>query len=322
LAQSRVNTQGTGGIHTIQGRIYLPNGRSPEMPMTVKLQSSNFSTISVETDASGSFGFRFLAPGTYAVVVEAGENFEVAREYITIDPEVKIEGIPSMVVPKTFNVPVYLQLKRGLKAAAPEVVNARLAAVPKEALKHFEAGVKLAQSDKNEEAIQEYRQAIALYPSFNIALSYMGKAYLKLGRLEDAGNAFQEALKIDAKDFESKLGWGIVLLNNRSLEEAQKELLEAKELNSAAAAPRYYLGLLYLQIRKREEAKSELEQTEKLKNERDYPLTHYYLGGLYIAEKQYKLAVEELEKYLLLVPNAKDAERLRQTIADLRNKQN
>jgi len=321
FGQSRVNMQGTGGVHTIQGRVYLPDGRSPEMSLTIKLQSTN-PTITVETDASGGFGFRFLAPGTYTVVIEAGDTYEVAREYVIIDTEVKIEGMPSPVVPKTVNVPVYLQYKRGAKAAAPDVVNAKLAGVPKEALKHFKAALKLAQGDKNEEAIQEFRQAVALYPSFTFALNGMGQIYLKLGRLENASASFQETLKIDPKDFEARLHLGIVLLNLKSLAEAQKELLEAKELNSSAAAPRYYLGLLYLRNQKREEAKTELEQTEKLKNERDYPLTHYYLAGLYIAGKQYKLAVEELEKYLLLVPNAKDAEQLRLTIADLRTKQN
>src|SRR5687767_3602521 len=72
--QSRTNSTGTGGIHTIQGRIFLPGGSSPDSPVLVELQSTNYGTLSVQSDHNGGFAFRFLAPGNYSIVVNVGEN--------------------------------------------------------------------------------------------------------------------------------------------------------------------------------------------------------------------------------------------------------
>jgi tetratricopeptide (TPR) repeat protein len=49
-------------------------------------------------------------------------------------------------------------------------------------------------------------------------------------------------------------------------------------------------------------------------------LAHKYLGGLYMNTKP-KEAADELEKYIKLDPKAPDADRIKGTIKDLRNKQ-
>jgi Flp pilus assembly protein TadD len=321
MGQSRVNQSGTGGIHTIQGKVYLPNGRTSETSYLVKLQSTNFSTISVNTDQGGSFVFSAIAPGSYSIVVEAGDPFEVAHEYVVIDADIKIEGAPSVVTAKTVNVPVYLQFKRATRVAV-QVYNAKLAAVPKEAVKHYENGLKLSQANKTDDALLEFRQAVALYPAFGLAYNEIGKICLYQEKNDEAESAFRSALGVDGLDFEAKLHYGVVLMKKNELRNAQKELEEAKTINQTAAAPPYYLGLIFMSLRKFPEAKGEFELTEKLKSTRDYPLAHYYLGGIYWSEKQYKKAADELEKYLQIEPKAKGADQTRKTIQELRTKEN
>ena len=48
-------------------------------------------------------------------------------------------------------------------------------------------------------------------------------------------------------------------------------------------------------------------------------LAHRYLGGIYWRNKEYHEAADELEKYLKLEPNAPDAEKIRDTIKELRH---
>jgi tetratricopeptide (TPR) repeat protein len=313
---------GTGGLHSIQGRIYLPSGRTPETSITVKLQSTTFSTLSTDTDPGGAYMFGSLAPGSYVVVIDAGEMYEPAREYVVIDPEVKVEGMPAMVLPKIINLPVYLQFKRGAREPAAGVVNAKLANIPKEALKHYENGLKFSQTGKNDEALKEFRQAAMLYPEFAVAQTEIGKISLAAGKIDEAETAFRAALTGDAQQYEARLGLGIVLLNKKESVDAQKSLEEAKNMNQSAAAPAYYLGLLYFSQRKLIEAKNEFESAEKLKGDKDYPKAHFYLGGIYWGEKQYKKAADELEKYLAIDPNAKDADQTRKAIEQLRSKEN
>ncbi len=319
FAQSRSNASGNGGIHTIQGRIYLPNGRSIDEPVKVRLQSTNFTPISLDTDRSGTFIFSSIAPGSYSIVVEAGEAFETAYEYVVIDPQVKIEGVPMVVLPKVFNVPVYLQFKKAVREAVG-VYNARMATVPKDAMKRYESGMKLIQAGKNEEALTEFKQAVALYPNFSFAYTEIGKLCQALGKLTEAESAFRSALGIDSREYEARVRLGYILLSKNEFPDALKELEEAKSLNQSAAAPPYYLGLLHFRQRNFTGAKTEFELTEKLKGLKDYPLAHYYLGGIYWSEKQYKKAADELEKYLQIDPNAKDAEQTRKAIQELRTK--
>src|SRR5258708_38037314 len=82
-----VASTGTGGSSTLKGDVFFPSGRRAEGSIQVKLQSYNSGEITVMTDAKGSFTFASLAPGNYTVVVDAGENYEIARESVTIESE-------------------------------------------------------------------------------------------------------------------------------------------------------------------------------------------------------------------------------------------
>jgi hypothetical protein len=137
LSQSRANDFGTGGIHTIQGRIYLPSGKIADSSMIVRLDSTTFSSITVSTDVNGGFIFRSLAPGNYTVVVEGNDVFETAREYVTIEATGG-RVIPS---PKVFTLPIYLALKQKV-AQRVAVINAKLAQIPKAAMDLYEEAQK------------------------------------------------------------------------------------------------------------------------------------------------------------------------------------
>jgi tetratricopeptide (TPR) repeat protein len=327
-AQMGRNTSGTGGKHTIQGSIYLPGGTRTDNSITVKLESTTYSSLSVVADRSGSFSFTNLTPGSYTIVIDAGENFEITREYVYIDETAAPQGRsdPGAVrmrvteSPRIFRVPIYLQLKRN-KSLSNKILNAKLAGVPKDALKYYEKGIELSRSNKTEEAIFELRQAVAAYPQFSIALAELGKIYLKLSRLDNAIDALRLSVSIDPKNFEAKLDYGIALLNKKEIDNAQKQLTDATEINSSAVTPHYYLGIIFVEKQNLDEAQKELELGEKLAGEKSYPQLHKMLSGIYWEKKQYKMAADELEKYLQLSPNVKDAEKIRQVIKDLRSRQ-
>src|SRR5204863_9202267 len=82
-----VDQTGTGGRHTIQGRIYFPSGRRSDSRVKVKLENFNSGELSVLSDPNGSFVFRGLEPGSYTVVVDAGEDYEIAREVVYVDTD-------------------------------------------------------------------------------------------------------------------------------------------------------------------------------------------------------------------------------------------
>ena len=80
-----------------------------------------------------------------------------------------------------------------------------------------------------------------------------------------------------------------------------------------------YLGIATVKLRNYPEAEKELRRAIELGGNQ-IVLAHYYLGGIYWQARDYRRAVDELETYLRLSPNAPDAERVKTTIKDLRAK--
>lgn len=330
-AQLATNSSGTGGRNTIQGNIFLPNGnRSGDATINVRLESNSFSSLSVVVDRNGSFAFTNLTPGNYTLIVDAGDSFQTARESVYIDESLSISdmipgsgGAQTMMLPtmpRTIRVPIYLQLKKNAPVNNT-VLNAKLANVPKEALKHYEKGVEFVQGSKTEEAVAELKLAVAAYPQFSVALAELGKQYLKLGRLDEAIAALRSSVAIDAKYFPAKFDYGVALLNKKDFAAAEKEFREAAALDANAVTPHYYLGLTLIEKQNQDGAQKELELAEKLAGDKGFPQMHKLLSGIYWEKKLYKQAADELEKYLQVLPNAKDAETVRQVIKDLRARQ-
>ncbi|HKP67634.1 MAG TPA: tetratricopeptide repeat protein [Pyrinomonadaceae bacterium] len=318
-AQSRTNASGTGGMHEIRGKLYLPTGKTLDNPVEVELHSiSNFSTLKVITDREGAFAFRNLAPGNYQVVAHAGEQFEESREYITIDTEAT-GNVPMRATPKVVTVPVYLQFKRGI-ILRNEVINAKWSTIPKSTLDHFKHGVELGQENKIEEAEAELRKAIEQSPTFAPAYTELGKLALTTGKLDAAVDACKTAIKYDESDFEAHLNLGITYLNLKKYSEAESELVNAAYLNRAAVRPHYYLGLLFVTKGDLDVAQKAFEKAIELNGGKSLPNIHKYLGRIYMKKDMQKEALQELETYIKLAPKAQDADKVKKEIIDIRAK--
>ncbi len=319
-AQSRVNSAGTGGMHTIQGRLYLPNGKALDNGITVRLESTNFGTMTVQSDRNGGFAFRSLTPGNYAVVVEGDEYFESVREPVTIDTEVNA-GIRRVAAPKIFTLPIYLQLKRSTIARA-EVINAKWSAVPKEAMERYGRGLELVRENKTTEAAAEFRASIAAYAAFAPAHAALGKILLKAGDLNGAVAELRTAVRYDDSDFDAHIDLGIALLNLKRYREAEPELVTAAYLNRTAVTPHYYLGILFVVRNDLDVARKAFETAKELKGSRALPTLHKYLGRIYMAKGMKKEALEELETYVKLAPDAAGIEKVQRDISTLRGTAN
>lgn len=331
--QGGVDSTGTGGQHKIQGRIYYPSGRrSDATSVKVTLESSSSEKLFVLADLNGAFSFRSLAPGSYYLTVEAGADYEPARESVLIEGfGIRSRSIPSSElaranVPRTFNVIFNLRLKRGKggssgsnDASRPGVYNAGLANLPKPAVDLYEKALESARSGDSKKAIEQLKEAISYYPEFSQALNELGVQYLKLGQADKAVEALRSALRIKPDEFTPRLNYAIALLEKRETAEAEAQLRQALKKNDASWAAHMYLGITLISLRQYEEAEKELQRALSLGGD-NLSLPHYYLGGIYWRMGNHKRAADELEKYLQLAPKAAEAERIRATIKDLRSK--
>lgn len=311
---------GTGGIHIIQGYVFFPSGRRAEGPIVVKLQPTSGGEITVIADNSGGFVFSSLMPGNYSVVVNAGDGYELARDSVYIDTDLNLSrgGMRLPPTSRRYTVMIHLQEKRGA-AVKVGVINAALAEVPEKARKLFEKGLEHARTGDSEKAAESLKEAVALYPNFPLALNELGVQYLKLGHKEKAIETLKAAVKLTPEAYGPHLNLGIALLEAKKFSEAAEQLREALKLNSALPTGHMYLGLCLVRLNQYDEAEKELLLAVEGSNNQ-LAMAQYYLGGIYWKKEQYPKAVEALETYLRLTPNAQDAERVRATIKDLRGR--
>ncbi|MBV9928624.1 MAG: DUF2012 domain-containing protein [Acidobacteria bacterium] len=288
---------GTGGDRSIQGHVISPTGRLPETRIRVTLSSSNSGSRSTTVGEDGTFIFNNLETGPYELSIDAGNEYEVAREsvYISIQP--------------TVNLPVYLRLK-------PES-NPALAGVPKSAIDLYVKGEEAARKGDNDKAASLFGQALAQHPQFALAHNELGLVYMRTGKLDKALEEYKAASQALPDDPFVQLNYGTALTQKKEFAEAEKQLRAALKRLDKSAAAHLYLGITLIGQRQNDAAETELQQAIKLGGDQ-MGQAHRYLGGLYWGRKEYKRAAEELETYLKLTPKAPDAEKVKETIKQLK----
>ena len=317
-----VDNSGTGGRHSIQGRIIYSSGKRAETRIKVKLESPTYGDLSVLSDANGSFSFRSLNPGHYTVVIDGGEEFRTVREPVLIESsDVRTRsGTVGVPISRPFTLQIYMQPKT-LSAAQPRpgVINAALAGIPKPALELYDKALDSARKGESQKAVEQLKGALALHPDFALALSQLGVQYMKLKELDKAAENLRSALRLMPEDYATLLTYGIVLFERKQLAEAEEQLRKALAKNPSSPSAHYYLGLTLLKPNSYEEAEKELLSAVNSGGE-SIAMAHYYLGGLYWGRHEYKKAADALETYLRLAPQVENAARLRATIKVLRAK--
>jgi len=312
---------GTGGRHTIQGRIYFPSGRLADLRAKVNLENPSSGALSVLSDSDGAFKFGNLSAGTYSIVIEAGDDYEIARESVYIEGNSSLgRGMRMPSAPRTVMVPVYLQLKSSRSGARPGVISAALAGVPKAAADLYARALVTIRANDSAKAVEQLKAAISLHPQFSLALNELGVQYLKLSQVDKAIEALQQAVKLAPDALPHRLNYGIALLQKRKFAESETELRQVLQKNDGAATAHLYLGVNLIHQRNYVEAEKELQRAISLSAD-ELHLAHYYLGGIYWRNKDYQRAADELEKHLRQTAKSPDAERLRATIKELRGKQ-
>jgi tetratricopeptide (TPR) repeat protein len=278
----------------------------------VKLEGNVNGTRTIATDSDGTFVFTSLPAAEYSLVVDAGDQYDVLSQPVSIYGTTGGVGVGRSG--QTVQVDLHLRAKGSVAADAK-----LFEGVPKAAVDSYKKGMQSAKENNPKKAVEQFNAALAVYPNFIPALSNLSTQYLNLREMEKLAETSEKLLKLSPNDSRAHLNLGIARYNLKKFPEAETELREAIKLNAADPAAHYYLGMTLLSSKQYQEAESELELA--IKNGGDnLALAHKYLGGLYMSFKKNQQAAAELEKYLKLEPKAADAERIKETIKDLRSK--
>jgi predicted CXXCH cytochrome family protein len=140
-------------------------------------------------------------------------------------------------------------------------------------------------SNRQEEAIHWFNDALGLQPGFRPALEELGGALIAAGRLEQAAEVLEKATAPPAPNTAALADLGGVYLLQGNLERAREVLQQALTINSEL--PRAHHSLALVMIRKDDWAGAEEQLRKAISAQPDFAEAHYSLANVLARSSQY-----------------------------------
>jgi hypothetical protein len=288
------------------------NQHLPLADMRVELLNEVDSVIrTVKTDGSGLFIFRKLSDGTFHVRVQtSGTNYISQTKRVEL---ARPHGFGAATEELDFVLATNVNTSR---VAKPGVVFVQ--EVPEAARKQYQKGSELLEkSNKRQEAFAALKSAIELFPQYFDALELLGTEQVKDRQYDAAIPVLTKALEINSRAYASCFALGVAQYNVKQLQAGIESFRRAVLLNEKSINANLWLGIALRQTSRPDEAEAYLKRADVLA-ESKLPDVHWQLALLFNQLKRFKEAADELEIFLKLQPDARDAELIRKLIQRLR----
>jgi tetratricopeptide (TPR) repeat protein len=166
---------------------------------------------------------------------------------------------------------------------------------------HTNLGFDLQHAGRLPEAIEQYEQALRLDPDYFNAHLDMGSILLELGRPQEAVVQSQEALRLMPLHRGAHFNLGNALLQMGKVTEAITEYEQALRIEPDFAEAHYNLGIALVQLGRPQEAMGHWVQALRIKP--DYAEAHYNLGVALVQRGRMPEAIEHLRQALRIKPD-------------------
>jgi hypothetical protein len=298
--------------NTISGHVSNEQ-HAPLTDLRVKLLNEVDSVIrTVKTDGSGLFVFRKLSDGSFQVRVQtSGTNYVSQTKRVDL---ARPHGFGAAYEELDF---ILATTRNPAGITKPGVVFVQ--EVPEAARKQFQKGSELLEkSNKRPEAFAALKGAIDIFPQYFDALELLGTEQVKDGAYDAAIPVLSKALEINSRAFASCFALGVAQFNVKQIQPAIESFRRALLLNEKSINANLWLGIALRQTSRPDEAEAYLRRADSLA-ESKLPDAHWQLALLFNQLKRYNEAADELEIFLKLQPDARDAELIKKLIKRLRD---
>jgi tetratricopeptide (TPR) repeat protein len=192
------------------------------------------------------------------------------------------------------------------------------ALAPKHAQKEYEKGLKLAQGGRFEEAEKHLIKATDTYPKYAVAWYELGQVQESAGKTENARKSYQAAISADGKYVSPYDHLALLSAREGKWEDAASFSKQVIQLNPVEFPSSYfYNALANYNLKRADEAEKSAKGVLKLDTGHKYPQAEGLLAQILIQKGDYPEAATHLRAYLTLVPNASNADALKQQLQKL-----
>ncbi|MBN1154988.1 tetratricopeptide repeat protein [candidate division KSB1 bacterium] len=143
---------------------------------------------------------------------------------------------------------------------------------------HYETGVVLYEKKDYIHATQELKRAIAANDHVLDSRILLGNIYLEWGRLKEAADNYEHALRVDRYSIDALIGVARLYIKQNRIPEALKALHDVVKLDDYAVTAHYLLGEIYLD--RNELARAEVHFRKVLEIEPQHPGAQLKLRGI------------------------------------------
>ena len=297
--------------HKIDGRLRIRNRAAANLRIRLMRADQHRPIGETFTRSGGEFEFAYVPEGDYFVETLESKELEATSTSVLVRPVVRQR--PSVV-----HVEIDIPEKVSTERVKPGILRADVDAdVPKNALKHYRNGMAAMAEEKHERGVQEFQLAIKIYPQYYVARIELGRELRIQKRFDEAEEILRPLRQIAPKRAEPWIEHGIVLLELNRRQEAVADLRSANEREPENWAAPFYLGWALLDEHP-DEAEPYLKRAIEL-DEKMAARAHLALARIADSRNQRQLAVEHLEAYIALQPDATDAQMAGRLAEQLRN---
>ena len=296
----------------IQGQVISDGTRRLNHPVEVNLESLGVARNTVYTDGNGNFVFDQVAGGESFQLSVHAPGFKPARIDVTT-------GAFSM----GFSVIILesVDSEKNFKDSLGAVdLSELLLDIPDEAVDLVDQAAEDSQKGDHEKAVEQLEDAIKVAPDYYQAQNALGAAYQSLGRIEDAIRHFLIAKDLSPNAAAPVVSLGTIYLRENdvhsrggrleearaSLDEAFSYLEDAVERDPLSEFAQYYLGAAHYRTGAFDKALDRLNRALGLN--RRFHEVRIMLFNVYLAQREYDAALEQLTTYLELYPESPQRE--------------
>ena len=179
-----------------------------------------------------------------------------------------------------------------------------LASVKYYAEAHYEVGSVLLGEGRVQEAVEQYEQALRIKPDYGEPHNNLGVALVRLGRVEEGIEHLEQALRLNPDYAEAHYNLGLALAKTGRTDEAITQYKQALRLKPDYAEAHYNLGIALGQVGRVPEAVKHWEEALRLNP--DYTEAHYNLGVALAQAGRVPEAIRHWEQVLRLKPDDVD----------------
>ena len=321
------------------------DGGPPPEPVTIeRLCSANSVRAEGYTDSSGHFSFNlgqnnsvfadastsiFQAPGQFGGIGTntssngGGGSSNPDSAYWDCELRARLPGYRSDSISLTgrrmldspdVGVIVLYPLSKipGLTASATS------SQAPKDARKAYEKGLDAVKKDKPDQAEQEFRKAVQIYPRHAAAWLELGKVLERRDHYPEAREAYASALAADSKYVYPYQQLYQIALREQNWKELVDRTDQLLHLDPYEFPNAYYFNALgHHQLKEYDAAEKSARQAVQADRKQSNPKTNYLLGAILIQKQNWTEAAASFRAFLKAAPNAPEKAQVEKTLSQI-----